>query len=293
MNNLHIDIRDERQLKALIGLSTKQFDVLKKKFCEVYEEQREETFLKAIIGGKRTKEIGSGRKGNLPTIESKLLFVLYYFKVYPTFDVLASTFKMARSRAYENLHKLIPVLQETLFRLSLLPYRNFKSVVEFKEAFLGIDEIIIDVTDISKNNKSANQYNLTEDSENDYLVFKIGQIVNYVVKEWDEIDLNKPLDYVYFKTEPMKDAKRGDLLNFNKVSHWKPQQKIKNIQIPFKKVSEAKKRFSNVFNKLKDNPKITTVLDKDYLDCMAIWDNEISDAEPKDKVIVQLQEHEN
>lgn len=147
MNNLHIDIRDERQLKALIGLSTKQFDVLKKKFCEVYEEQREETFLKAIIGGKRTKEIGSGRKGNLPTIESKLLFVLYYFKVYPTFDVLASTFKMARSRAYENLHKLIPVLQETLFRLSLLPYRNFKSVVEFKEAFLGIDEIIIDVTE--------------------------------------------------------------------------------------------------------------------------------------------------
>jgi hypothetical protein len=40
----------------------------------------------------------------------KLLFVLYYYKTYPTFDVLGTQFNMARSKANENLHKLWPIL---------------------------------------------------------------------------------------------------------------------------------------------------------------------------------------
>ena len=35
----------------------------------------------------------------------KLQFVLYYYKTYPTFDVLGMQFAMARSKAHENLHK--------------------------------------------------------------------------------------------------------------------------------------------------------------------------------------------
>ncbi len=38
----------------------------------------------------------------------KLQFVLYYYKTYPTFDVLGTQFAMARSKAHENLHKLSP-----------------------------------------------------------------------------------------------------------------------------------------------------------------------------------------
>ena len=33
----------------------------------------------------------------------KLLFVLYYYKTYPTFDVLGTQFDMVRSKANENL----------------------------------------------------------------------------------------------------------------------------------------------------------------------------------------------
>ena len=44
----------------------------------------------------------------------KLQFVLYYYKTYPTFDVLGTQFAMARSRAHENLHKLSPILYDTL-----------------------------------------------------------------------------------------------------------------------------------------------------------------------------------
>jgi Helix-turn-helix of DDE superfamily endonuclease len=42
---------------------------------------------------------GGGCKGKLPTMAEKLLFVLYYYKTYPTFDVLGTQFDMVRSKA--------------------------------------------------------------------------------------------------------------------------------------------------------------------------------------------------
>ncbi len=51
----------------------------------------------------------------------KLQFVLYYYKTYPTFDGLAMPFGMARSKAHENLHKLSPILYDTLVHLELMP----------------------------------------------------------------------------------------------------------------------------------------------------------------------------
>ena len=54
----------------------------------------------------------------------KLQFVLSYDKTYPTFDVLGTQFAIARSKAHENLHKLSPILYDTLVHLELLPYRE-------------------------------------------------------------------------------------------------------------------------------------------------------------------------
>jgi len=113
----------------------------------VYEEKQQEAYEQAVARGERTRRRGGGKKGRLVTIADKLFFVLYYFKVYPTFDVLATFFHMARSKACENLHRLAPFLQETLSRLGVLPYRDFTSVEELRQAFQGIDRIIIDVTE--------------------------------------------------------------------------------------------------------------------------------------------------
>ncbi len=147
MATLSVTIRDDRQIKALTGLSEEQFETLQQSFGEVYEEKQQEAYEQAVARGERTRKRGGGRKGTLATIADKLFFVLYYFKVYPTFDVLATFFSMARSKACENLHRLAPFLQETLSRLGVLPHRDFKSVEEFRRAFQGIDRIIIDVTE--------------------------------------------------------------------------------------------------------------------------------------------------
>jgi hypothetical protein len=76
----------------------------------------------------------------------KLQFVLYYYQTYPTFDVLGQQFAMARSKAHENLHKLSPILHDTLVYLELMPYRKCATPEELKAALHSVDRLRIEAT---------------------------------------------------------------------------------------------------------------------------------------------------
>ncbi len=119
-------IRDKRQFKALTGLSWEQFEKLRDFFAGVYEEILQKAYEEAVGRGERKRKRGGGRKSRLPTAGEKLFFVLYYLKVYPTFDVFAAVFGMSRSKACENLHRLLPILHETLRRIGVVPKRRFE-----------------------------------------------------------------------------------------------------------------------------------------------------------------------
>lgn len=142
-----LELRDERQLKALTGLSRDKFDTLTTVFAEVYSERRGTYYEQEHRQGRRQRKPGGGQKGKLAAAADKLLFVLYYFKVYPTFDVLGSQFCMARSKACENVHRLTPVLHDTLAKLGVLPQREFASVEAFKAALGDIDTLLIDASE--------------------------------------------------------------------------------------------------------------------------------------------------
>lgn len=142
-----LKIRDERQLKALTGLSQARFDELLLTFTEVYEAERQNAYIRAKLAGRRRRKLGGGQKGKLPRMEDKLLFVLYYYKTYPTFDVLGTHFDLSRSKAHENLHRLSPILHATLVEMGMMPKRAFKTPDELKTTLDGIDQIIIDATE--------------------------------------------------------------------------------------------------------------------------------------------------
>lgn len=141
------NIRDDRHMRSLTGLSESQFEQLLETFKEIYQETQQRAYETALAAGTRQRKPGGGAKGKLPTIADKLLFVLYYYKTYPTFDVLGTQFDMARSKAHENLYKLSPLLYETLARLGMLPYREFKTPQDLKAALQGVEQILIDVTE--------------------------------------------------------------------------------------------------------------------------------------------------
>jgi len=142
-----LQIRDERQMKALTGLSQAQFAYLLPIFSDLYQTTQQQTYEKGVESGTRTRTPGGGSKGKLPTMADKLLFVLYYYKTYPTFDVLGTQFGMVRSKAHANLHKLSPILYDTLVHLELMPYRELATPEALKAALQGGDRLIIDATE--------------------------------------------------------------------------------------------------------------------------------------------------
>jgi len=140
-------IRDDRQMKALTGLSQVQCNSLLPAFSDIYQAAQQKTYEDGVKSGTRRRKPGGGSKGKLPTMAEKLQFVLYYYKTYPTFDVLGMQFAMARSKAHENLHKLSPILYDTLVHLDLMPYRELTTPEELKAALQGGDRLLIDATE--------------------------------------------------------------------------------------------------------------------------------------------------
>jgi hypothetical protein len=116
-------------------------------FSEVYTERQQPKYAEGVAAGSRTRKPGGGATGKLPTMFDQLLFVRYYYKTYPTCDVLATQFALVRSKAHENLHKLSPVLHQTLVRCEMMPPREFKTPDELKSALKGADRLIMDVTE--------------------------------------------------------------------------------------------------------------------------------------------------
>ena len=142
-----LHIRDERQMKALTGLSHAQFDSLLPVCSDLYQATQQRTYEEGVQSGTRRRHPGGGSKGKLPTMAEKLQFVLCYYKTYPTFDGLATQFGMARSKANENLHKLSPILYDTLVHLELMPYRELATPEALKAALPGVDRLLIDATE--------------------------------------------------------------------------------------------------------------------------------------------------
>jgi hypothetical protein len=142
-----LQIRDERQRKALTGLSQAQFDSLLPVFRAIDRAAQQHTYEEGSQSGTRRRRPGGGSKGKLPTMVEKLQLVLYYYKTYPTFDVLGTQFAMARSRAHEHLHKLSPILYDTLVPLELMPYGALATPEELKAALHGVDRLLIDATE--------------------------------------------------------------------------------------------------------------------------------------------------
>ena len=109
-----LQIRDDRQMKALTGLSQDQLNRLLPVFSDLYQVPQQKTYEAGLTSGTRVRNPGGGCKGKWPTMAEKLLCVLYDYKTYPTFDVLGTQFEMVRSKANENLHTLSPLFYATL-----------------------------------------------------------------------------------------------------------------------------------------------------------------------------------
>lgn len=142
-----LEIRDDRQLRSITGMSEEKLAEVEQRFTEVYSYHQEMAYEEAKASGKRQRKLGGGRKSHLLTMRDKVVFILHYFKVYPTFDVLGTTFGLSRSKAHEQVQKLTPVMEETLASLGYLPKREIEDVEELQAMCADVDKLLIDVTE--------------------------------------------------------------------------------------------------------------------------------------------------
>lgn len=139
MLNIQRVVNQDRLLRALTGLNRKAFDDLLETFSSLYEQTRSSQ--------PRRRAIGGGRKARLLRTQEKLFFILFYFKCYPTFDLAGIIFALHRSQAHEWMHRLQPILEETLGEKMVLPERKLTSVEEFAAHFPGVERVMIDGTE--------------------------------------------------------------------------------------------------------------------------------------------------
>ena len=70
------------------------------------------------------------------------------------------------------------------------------------------------------------------------------RVVNTVIRDWGETELNQLLNHVYFYTEPMKHAERGDVLDFSTIERRRfGRGGTHDVSLPSGRVAEYRSRF--------------------------------------------------
>lgn len=133
-------VRNPRVMKALTGLSYQEFTDLVPLFDKALIAVKKEN-------PKRLRGVGAGQKGHLPTGREKLFFTLFYYKTYPTFDVLGFWFNKSRGRSCEAIHFFTKVAEKALGHALVLPIRKIATIEEFMEAFPDVKDLFLDGTE--------------------------------------------------------------------------------------------------------------------------------------------------
>ena len=117
----YVELRNKpRTLQSLTGLNVKEFEYLLTSFEVAWSKFVEEK----LQSGKRQRNYGGGRKANLQRLEDKLLFILIYFRLYPTQEVQGFLFGMSQPQANEWVHRLTRILNQALREEKQLPERE-------------------------------------------------------------------------------------------------------------------------------------------------------------------------
>lgn len=119
-----------RLLQSLTGLNTTEFEALLPSFSAAWDTFVEDTF----ESKKRKRAIGGGRKAELSVLEDKLLFILVYFRQYPTQEVQGYLFGIRQAQSNQWIHRLTGVLNQALGDELQLPERRPAKLAEVLSA---------------------------------------------------------------------------------------------------------------------------------------------------------------
>lgn len=141
--NMERCLKDKRLMSAMTGMTPEEFQNLIPAFSLAWLHKKHEQHERDA----KKRKFGGGRTGFLKTIPEKLFFILFYYKCYPTYDLLSVIYGWNRSNACRRQFQISPMLEEALGRKLVLPVRQIRSIEEFVQAFPEAKEVFIDGTE--------------------------------------------------------------------------------------------------------------------------------------------------
>jgi len=133
--------KKERSLKALTGLSRKEFEALCLEFSFYWECRYERK--------NRKRKIGGGRKSKLPLLADELVLLLFFYRHYPTYEVLSWLFDLDISNISRHIKKTENVLGFISKKKLRRPRgaAKIKTIKELYEKFPELTELIGDASE--------------------------------------------------------------------------------------------------------------------------------------------------
>lgn len=136
--------RNETVFRYFTGLKVEEFEKLLPNFKSYWDIFIFNNFIKEK---KRERKYGGGNTPRLKTVEDKLLFILSYFRHYPLHIVASLLFDLDMGNVNRWIHRLTPLLKQTLGYELVLPARDPKSFGQMLSECPSLRDHIIDGTE--------------------------------------------------------------------------------------------------------------------------------------------------
>jgi hypothetical protein len=133
MSSIYHNLHTACQYKAATGLNLQEFEALFTIFEPLYTPKTGTEYTTPVLTNKR----------------EALFFILHYYKSYPTLQNMGLYFGFSDFTASTYLTLLKPILKTALQQVTYLKKFIFKDQESFDKAFEGVEEIYIDVTEIT------------------------------------------------------------------------------------------------------------------------------------------------
>ena len=134
-----------REFLAATGIRNEEFECLLPTFEKCYQA----ALPKKTKPSKKKKQraAGGGRKSNLKTMSDKLLFILVYQKTFGLQTMHGLQFGVSQGRANYWIHRLLPVLQQTMGDSGMKPERIGKQAAALIKASEGGANLSLDASE--------------------------------------------------------------------------------------------------------------------------------------------------
>jgi len=140
------DLKEKpKEFLAATSLTVEEFELV----LPIFRRKYRELFTPGLTrkGKPRQRKEGGGVKEKLRTDEDKLLFILVYQKTYPLQTMHGLQFGLSQSQTNYWIHRLLPILRESLAELGMVPERDPQAVAKNPLVNESAPDLLIDGTE--------------------------------------------------------------------------------------------------------------------------------------------------